>query len=129
MYPDDNNQKLVPNQNGGANSWIRGSEDYMGNQGNTNVAWLIDPGQGGLLGGYSKNPAIYKCPLDKSKEFGTTGQPRIRSVSMSQAMGPDENDSATAKANIWFDPARYQTLREGNRHGQSRSGGALGHDG
>ncbi len=97
LYTDDNNGIFVPNALGGNASWIAGSEDYNGGSGggtgDTNIGLLIDPLQGALLGPYCKNPLIYKCPLDKSKQFGKTGLPRIRSVSIGQSHGPDQSSS------------------------------------
>ncbi len=58
----------------------------------TNWALLVEPHYS-CLGPYISNAKIYKCPADLST--WTTGaggeQPRVRSYSMSQAVGPAEN--------------------------------------
>jgi prepilin-type N-terminal cleavage/methylation domain-containing protein/prepilin-type processing-associated H-X9-DG protein len=108
MYPDDNNGKYVPNQNGGYHSWIGGTEDYnINNTDNTNIALLLDPAQGGLLGPYTKNAGVYKCPSDYSRAGGTTGDPRVRSVSMSQAIGTAEDGTKTGMGG-WLPYPTYQ---------------------
>ena len=56
----------------------------------TNAALLVDY-KYSLVGAYLKNPKIFKCPADQST-FG--GQPRVRSYSMSQAVGPAANGAA-----------------------------------
>jgi len=38
----------------------------------------------GQLAPYLKSVAVYKCPADLSLSFGKTGDPRVRSISMSQ---------------------------------------------
>ncbi len=85
MYADDNQSKVaVSLPNGGiANDvdWVRGGLGYDGHPDNTNVIYLRD----GLLGPYVKNVGVYKCPADLSRSLGRKGDPRVRSISMSQA--------------------------------------------
>ncbi len=57
-----------------------------------------------VLGPYVNNPAIYKCPADLST-WGTAGtganeQPRVRSYSMSQAVGPLENGLTVSGSHV-----------------------------
>lgn len=86
MYADDNQgnvtiafdtpSDVVPQVAG----WLDGGLNYRGSTDNTNVALL---GQG-QLAPYLKSVGVYKCPADRSLSFGLTGEPRVRSISMSQ---------------------------------------------
>jgi prepilin-type N-terminal cleavage/methylation domain-containing protein len=89
MYAGDNDDKVPGNSNGGS--------DYT----STNIAWCVGWLQNtytpdntnwviimrSLLGPYSSSPQIYKCPADQSLSKGTTGDPRVRSVSMNWYLG------------------------------------------
>ncbi len=69
--------------------WAQGFLNYDGgNSENTNISLLIDP-QYAKLGPYTKEPAIYRCPSDKSKVKTGRNQflPRARSISMSAYVG------------------------------------------
>jgi prepilin-type N-terminal cleavage/methylation domain-containing protein/prepilin-type processing-associated H-X9-DG protein len=92
MYANDNNGKLVPNDyvTESAGCFTFGVLDY--NNGNpagadTNTSYLVGQ-KYSALGSYTINPGIFKCPSDMSAQFGTAGLPRVRSISMSQAVGP-----------------------------------------
>ena len=89
MYPDDYGGNLVWNDLTATGSgWVRGFLDYSGaNKDNTNTLWLTDP-KYALLAPYSMKAAgIYKCPSDRSTvTIGGTLYPRVRSITMSQAM-------------------------------------------
>jgi prepilin-type N-terminal cleavage/methylation domain-containing protein/prepilin-type processing-associated H-X9-DG protein len=89
MYTEDNRDLLVPNEDNAAGGWIQGWLDYNGAQDNTNILYLIseDPKYNARLAKYTKAPGIYRCPADMSKSRGRTGDPRVRSVSMNQAVG------------------------------------------
>jgi prepilin-type processing-associated H-X9-DG protein len=98
MYADDSTGNFPPNQPGTDPTvgWVRGWMDFTPNHtDNTNLLWLTDP-HFARLGPYTRSPGIYKCPADLSmaKEGGAT-LPRVRSISMSQAIGPNQagNDS------------------------------------
>lgn len=86
QYAGDHNGVFVPNQADGTGGWLTGSLGYDGRDANTNVNNLTDP-RVARLAKYTLNPKIYKCPADKSRTFGTTGPDRVRSISMSQAVG------------------------------------------
>ena len=89
LYAGDNNDLFPPNEDNAMGGWIRGNMNYnIGNTDNTNIQYLIDP-QYARLGPYTQTPEIYKCPADKSKSGGRTGLPRVRSIAMNQAVGPD----------------------------------------
>ena len=75
MYGDDHQDALA-----GAFEWVDGWLNYNGAADNTNTAYLAN----GLLGPYVKNVAVYKCPADQSRSYGRSGDPRVRSISMSQ---------------------------------------------
>jgi prepilin-type N-terminal cleavage/methylation domain-containing protein/prepilin-type processing-associated H-X9-DG protein len=100
MYADDNNSIIVPNKDGGnsgkssaANaSWAGGWLNFdPQNEDNTNWGRLINPGAtflsgknyGGLIGPYTKDYKIYKCPADTSAITTIGGRkiPRVRSNS------------------------------------------------
>jgi prepilin-type N-terminal cleavage/methylation domain-containing protein/prepilin-type processing-associated H-X9-DG protein len=97
VYPVDNDDKLVPH---GLNIpsppqpelglwWAQGFMNYDGgNSENTNTLLLIDPHYA-KLGPYTKDPAIYKCPSDRSRVKVGKNQflPRVRSVSMNAYAG------------------------------------------
>jgi prepilin-type N-terminal cleavage/methylation domain-containing protein/prepilin-type processing-associated H-X9-DG protein len=94
MYTDDNRNVFPANEEGGtAKAWIDGGEmNYSGAADNTNVARLIGPTS--LIAPYvGKNAKIFKCPSDMSCTFGNKGAPRIRTYSMSQAIGDATYDS------------------------------------
>jgi prepilin-type N-terminal cleavage/methylation domain-containing protein/prepilin-type processing-associated H-X9-DG protein len=93
MYADDHSGQLVPNIDGGQidNTWVAGWLDFSSSYDNINTDYLVGyetTGGYGHLGPYVKNPAVFKCPADKSqvKIFGTL-QNRVRSLSMSRWMG------------------------------------------
>ena len=112
MYADDNNGVLAPNMAGSGNAsssgWIMGWLDYNGGLpagADTNTSYLINP-QYAVLGPYLKSPGVYKCPADTSLSFGQTGAPRVRSVSMNQAVGPGTNGTAAGQGS-WLPAPEY----------------------
>lgn len=92
-YANDNNNVLPPNASSdypNRLNWVRGWLDYEpNNPRNTNTALLVlnEPGS---LGPYTQNPAIYKCPSDRSwAAFGAQRHQRVRSYSMNGWIGTD----------------------------------------
>ena len=91
MYPEDNRDRLPgpgylnPVER---HAWVYGWLDYdPANRDNTNKLDLIDKSRG-RLAPYIQNADVYKCPADPSYVKINGGRvPRIRSMSMSQAMG------------------------------------------
>jgi prepilin-type N-terminal cleavage/methylation domain-containing protein/prepilin-type processing-associated H-X9-DG protein len=84
MYSDDNQNNLVPNHDGGTQSydlsWVPGWLDFTANNpANTNILYL----RNSKIGPYTKNVGIYKCPADiyNCREGGQL-MPRVRSVGM-----------------------------------------------
>jgi prepilin-type N-terminal cleavage/methylation domain-containing protein/prepilin-type processing-associated H-X9-DG protein len=87
-YATDHNGTLVPNQSGGGNtnnSWVAGQAS------NTNLANLNNA----LLGPYTGNPGVYKCPGDRTAN--------IRSVTMNNYMAGGNGPSINRTAYHYFD--------------------------
>jgi prepilin-type N-terminal cleavage/methylation domain-containing protein/prepilin-type processing-associated H-X9-DG protein len=97
MYADDNANKLATSFD-----WIGGNLDYsFDNTENTNLNNLVN----GLLGVYEKNPAVFKCAADRSMAMeGTAMLPRCRTISMSQAIVPENGQGwvTTPAWNIYY---------------------------
>jgi len=105
MYIDDNRGYCpqvpdAPTDKG----WCYGDMDYSGGSpsgADTNTSFLIDP-QYAQMGPYTKNAKLYKCPADMSAQNGKSGLPRVRSVSMSQAVGSDPSTGKLASSGMWL---------------------------
>jgi prepilin-type N-terminal cleavage/methylation domain-containing protein/prepilin-type processing-associated H-X9-DG protein len=89
MYVNDNNDSFplnVSHNAGNTNlNWVGGYMQY-GDPGSTNWTILVNANQSQLADSI-QTPAVYRCPADQSKMNGMTGSPRVRSYSMSQAIG------------------------------------------
>jgi len=105
LYADENRNEVA-----NAFDWAQGGLDYSGSPDNTNTTKLKDS----LMGPYTKNVAIYKCPADLSKMFGSRGEPRVRSISMNQMFrswadghspGPTARPLESLRENVGY----YQT--------------------
>ena len=98
MYAHDNNDFLVPNQNGATvdgnssaqgSSFVGGYLDWTTSQENTNTLYLTD-GRYSRLASYSKTQNIYRCPADKflsSPQRAKGWTARTRSISMNFWVG------------------------------------------
>ncbi|MBI3417004.1 MAG: type II secretion system protein [Verrucomicrobia bacterium] len=91
MYPDDNNDRLTgPGYQSPVepNAWVSGWLDYSpSTKDNTNILDLLDPKRS-RFAPYLPSAEVYKCPADFSYvKIGGVRYSRIRSMSMSQAMG------------------------------------------
>lgn len=91
MYADDNRSALAPNAAGSkaVKQWVSGIMGYgPNNKDATNTMLLVDP-VSAVMGTYLKNPAVFKCPADRSMAAFTGGPelPRVRSYSLSQTIG------------------------------------------
>jgi prepilin-type processing-associated H-X9-DG protein len=100
LYADDNHGSFVQDESDAVGGFTFGVLDY--NNGNpagadTNIQYLINPKYSDI-GAYTLNAGIYKCPTDRSCQFGSQGLPRVRSVSMNQAMGPNKSGTAAGQA-------------------------------
>ena len=100
MYADDSLGALVPNWGSGiagmdatCPSWAGGVMDYTSSSHNTNTDYLIHPGvgdrpYGALLGPYTRDYKLYRCPADRSwVEINGERFARVRSVSMNLYTG------------------------------------------
>lgn len=90
MYCGDNREWFPPNEDssGAQYGWVRGNMSWdSGSSDLTNTLNLIDP-RYALLGPYTKNYQIYKCPGDNvPSSVGTKKVQRVRSFAMNQAVG------------------------------------------
>ena len=99
-YADDNHGNLVQDESDAVGGFTFGVMNY--NNGtpvgaDTNIDYLVNPKYSDIAA-YTMNAGIYKCPTDRSKQFGSQGAPRVRSVSMNQAMGPNKLGTAAGQA-------------------------------
>ena len=99
MYAGDNQDSCCPNAEGAPGwtspNWVLGWEDFTANNTqNTNVDMI----KKGLLGPYSQNPGIYKCPADKYLcTEGGSRLPRLRSNSMNAFITGGANANQTGQ--------------------------------
>jgi prepilin-type N-terminal cleavage/methylation domain-containing protein/prepilin-type processing-associated H-X9-DG protein len=105
MYTDDSAGFFPPNVPGQTQvdpNWCKGWVDFLPNDtDNTNYGLLVNSSVA-VLGPYSKNYQIYKCPADKSlATINGVSYPRVRSVSMSQAVGCDQYGGAGNEVGVW----------------------------
>ena len=111
LYADDNKDFLPPNQDDGSTmQWVAGDMTNITDA--TNTTLLADPSSAFLAPYYAKNVGIYKCPSDKS--FVTIAGlriPRVRSVSMSQAVGTQKAVQQAVNG-PWLDGAHGHTLNQ-----------------
>jgi Tfp pilus assembly protein PilE len=116
MYPDDNNNSLPPNQNGGDGggvnmpSWVNGWEDFTANNtDNTNLIKLANA----LIGPYcNRQTKIYHCPADVYTCTEWTKQmPRVRSMSMNGFVEGDayRGRKSNPRGSIWYSTWRGYT--------------------
>ena len=137
LYAGDYNDWLPPNADDSTfASWIKGDMSQgPGGTDPTNYALLTDPKSAKLAPYAGPNPSLYKCPADKSTydftlgQFynGGTGQPRVRSYSMSQDVGtkPPGFSGATAGANLAVDGPWLNGLHTHVRNQPYRTYGRL----
>lgn len=105
MYTDDNRGYCANcPDNSTDKGWCYGDMNYSGGSpagADTNTSYLIDVTYA-EMGPYTKNPKIYKCPADMSCQYEKRqGLPRVRSVSMSQAVGADPSGDLS-KSGKWL---------------------------
>jgi prepilin-type N-terminal cleavage/methylation domain-containing protein len=90
LYADDNRGYLVKPGNSGTElySWVQGWLDFNpANPDNTNTTQLLDPKKA-MFAPYVQAAGVYRCPADRSAvKIGGRLIPRVRSMSMSQAIG------------------------------------------
>jgi prepilin-type N-terminal cleavage/methylation domain-containing protein/prepilin-type processing-associated H-X9-DG protein len=107
MYDDDNKGVYPYNEEGGnPPAWVYGDENYtVGNIQNTDISYVLDPRYSQIGPYVLKQPLIFRCPADHSLSGGLTGLPRIRSISMNQAIGLNSG-GATGNQGAWL-PSPY----------------------
>ncbi len=90
LYPDDNNDRITAPGNTRAEpgAWVAGWLDFSGsNPDNTNTVIMKDPNLS-KFATYLQAVEVYKCPADRSYvTIRGKNVPRVRSMSMSQALG------------------------------------------
>jgi prepilin-type N-terminal cleavage/methylation domain-containing protein len=129
MYADDSSGALVPNWGSGiagmdetCPSWAAGVMDYTASPHNTNINYLVRPGigdrpYGALLGPYTRDYRIYRCPADRSwVEIDGQRHARVRSVSMNlytgaNWMGPLAKEGVDAGYFIYRNLSEYRRLQ------------------
>ena len=109
-YSADNNGLFVLNGEGNGSdqfvAWVQQWLNYSGGANgsdDTNIAELSSC----MLGPYVQNVAVFKSPLDQSKQFGLSGQPRVRSYSMNAAIGCYTNLTIPPE-NSWLPTPKYK---------------------
>jgi prepilin-type N-terminal cleavage/methylation domain-containing protein/prepilin-type processing-associated H-X9-DG protein len=106
MYSDDFLNVFPYNEEGGAYpAWVYGDEDYSGASYNYDVQYIINPMYSQVGPYVLKQPAIFRCPADHSLSAGLSGQPRLRSISMNQAIGYNTGRSSSGQG-AWL-PSIY----------------------
>ena len=99
MYTDDNHDNLVHNIGFAQASWSPLNTWAYGNVSSppdeTNAALLTES----LLGQYTKNVGIYKCPADPGNPVGTA---RVRSVSMNNYMNGIGGDIQSNQFRLYY---------------------------
>jgi len=90
----------------GTINWVAGrmsgylNVSLQANDDDLNAKLLVDPNFS-QLGPYVRNPAIYKCAADKSTTGPNfSGDPRVRSYSMPQSVGVQENGMKLPQGNL-----------------------------
>lgn len=108
MYTDDSKAIFPFNEEGGSPpAWIYGNIDYSGASYNYDYDYITNANFA-QMGSYAqKQPKIYKCPADRSLSHGLSGQPRIRSISMSQSFGC-ESGGTSAGQGAWLPSPPYK---------------------
>ncbi|MBI2925012.1 MAG: prepilin-type N-terminal cleavage/methylation domain-containing protein [Verrucomicrobia bacterium] len=107
LYSGDYNGMFPPNEDNQNGGWVRGWLDLGNSTDNTNVLFLLDP-RYAKLGPYTQAQGIYKCPADRSiSRHGGKPYPRVRSVAMSQAIGPDLQGTDRLPRGQWLPNPTY----------------------
>jgi prepilin-type N-terminal cleavage/methylation domain-containing protein/prepilin-type processing-associated H-X9-DG protein len=99
MYTGDNEESFPKTRHGGGaevnqGSWVTGSMTWDLYQGNTNVAYLLDPQYSKLAIYFGNSKNVFKCPADKfisSVQRGAGWTERVRSISGNIRIGDDSN--------------------------------------
>jgi prepilin-type N-terminal cleavage/methylation domain-containing protein len=102
LYSGDNNERLAENPDGAGGpptagesaqrlAWVAGWLTKGNSPDNVNTEKLVGANYQafGSIGGYARNPGIYKCPSDKSVD--SQNRPRVRSTSMNAYVGAKDS--------------------------------------
>jgi prepilin-type N-terminal cleavage/methylation domain-containing protein/prepilin-type processing-associated H-X9-DG protein len=93
-------------------AWVEGWLNYdPNNSDNTNTS-LLSVGLNSQIGPYVKSSAVFRCPADPSCNNGAGGTPRVRSVSMNQAIGPNANGviAGSPDQGSWLPDTTYKVF-------------------
>jgi prepilin-type N-terminal cleavage/methylation domain-containing protein/prepilin-type processing-associated H-X9-DG protein len=105
IYADDHQGTLPFNGSGrdagqyaDEPSWVAGYLSTAASHDNTNITMLVGQEfqKWGSIGGYTKNPDIYHCPADLSRDKGN-GLFRVRSISMNSWINPGRNGEVSGR--------------------------------
>ncbi len=105
IYADDHQGTLPVNGSGSSAgqyadepSWVAGYLSTGASPDNTNITMLVGQQyqKWGSIGGYTKNPDIYHCPSDLSRDKGN-GLARVRSISMNSWINPGRNGEVSGR--------------------------------
>jgi prepilin-type N-terminal cleavage/methylation domain-containing protein/prepilin-type processing-associated H-X9-DG protein len=107
LYSGDNNELFPANEDNANGGWVQGWLDYAGSRDNTNINLLL--GTNARLAKYTGTAEVYKCPADNSKSRGRTGPPRVRSLAMSQAIGPNLQGTDAGRGG-WLPASQYRVF-------------------
>jgi len=107
MFADDNTGIFAYNEEGGAPpAWVYGNLDYSGAAYNYDTSYVTDSHYAQMGPYVLKQPLVFRCPGDRSLSKGLTGQPRIRTVSMNQAIGFNSGGSPSGQG-AWLPSPRW----------------------
>ena len=117
MYPDDNNDILTApgNSRDEPYQWVGGWLGWPGPYptDNTNLLMLSDPKMS-KFAPYLRSVDVFKCPADFSKvTLGGKKYSRVRSMSMSQAMG-GPGEWLPPSSSMTANQKKYKTFRKGS---------------
>lgn len=92
-------------------AWCEGNLDYNGSSDDTNTL-LLTSSLYATMGPYVSSFGNFRCPADMSCNYGASGVPRVRSCSMSQAIGPNSSGSANGSPNqgYWLPYPKYEVF-------------------
>jgi hypothetical protein len=117
LYAADHNDWLPPNPEDRESTihWVEGNlRNHPADA--TNLIYLTDPKYAKLALYSGRSAAIYKCPADKSMvNLGGILYPRVRSISMNQAVGTKSLPPVTPVDGPWLDGKSWGTY---NKHNQ-----------
>ena len=108
LYANDHDGKWVANEDNQNGGWVRGIMAYDGRQDNTNTLYLTDPLYA-RLAKYNSSKELYKCVADNSKSRGRSGPPRVRSLAMNQAVGPNLAGNLTGRGQ-WLPATMFRVF-------------------